>query len=84
MKARLIQIGNSKAIKIPKSLIEQYKLGGEIELIPLKSGLFIKTPSKTSDLWQFVFQTSAPGQKCSDGLAWHSFSNKFENEGWVW
>jgi antitoxin component of MazEF toxin-antitoxin module len=31
MKTNLIQIGNSKGIRIPKSLIEQYQLSGEIE-----------------------------------------------------
>jgi antitoxin component of MazEF toxin-antitoxin module len=46
MKTSLIQIGNSKGIRIPKSFIEQYQLHGEIELIPSNAGLLISSRPK--------------------------------------
>ena len=52
MKTNLIQIGNSKGIRIPKSFIEQYQLNGEIELIPSKSGLLITSSSKPRKGWE--------------------------------
>jgi antitoxin MazE len=84
MKTSIIQIGNSKGIRIPKSLLEQYQLTGEIELIPSKSGLLITSSSKPRNGWEEAFKNSALEQKDSDGLAWQSFSNKFDNEDWSW
>ena len=84
MKTHLIQIGNSKGIRIPKSLIEQYQLSGEIELIPSKTGLLITSSLKPRDGWDETFKNYAPVQKGSDDLTWQSISNKFDNEEWSW
>ena len=84
MKTNLIQIGNSKGIRIPKSLIEQYQLNGEIELIPSKSGLLITSSSKAREGWEEAFINSALEEKDSDGSACQSFSNKFDHEEWSW
>lgn len=41
--AKLIQIGNSRGIRIPKPLIEQAELeGGEVEFEVVKEGLLLK------------------------------------------
>ena len=84
MKTNLIQIGNSKGIRIPKSFIEQYQLNGEIELIPSRSGLLITSSLKPRDGWEDSFKNSAPAQKDANGLAWESFSNKFDKADWSW
>ncbi len=84
MKTNLIQIGNSKGIRIPKSLIEQYQLSGEIELIPSKDGLLITASSKPRDGWEEIFKNSAEGQTDAESTAWQTFSNKFDNEEWSW
>ena len=84
MKTNLIQIGNSKGIRIPKSLIEQYQLSGVIELIPSKSGLLITSSSKSRSGWEDLFKNSEARQKDSDSSAWQSVSNKFDNEEWSW
>jgi antitoxin MazE len=84
MKTNLIQIGNSKGIRIPKSFIEQYQLNGEIELIPSKSGLLITSSSKPRNGWEEVFKNSVAGQKDSDNSAWQSVSNQFDKEEWSW
>ncbi|HET6992527.1 MAG TPA: AbrB/MazE/SpoVT family DNA-binding domain-containing protein [Bacteroidia bacterium] len=84
MKTSLIQIGNSKGIRIPKSLIEQYQLSGEIELIPSNTGLLITSSRKPRSGWDEAFKNSTPEQKESDGLAWRTIPNKFDNEEWSW
>ena len=84
MKTNLIQIGNSKGIRIPKSFIEQYRLNGEIELIPSRNGLLITSSLKPRDGWEDIFKNSAPDQKDADSLAWRSVSNKFDKEEWSW
>jgi antitoxin MazE len=84
MKTNLIQIGNSKGIRIPKSLIEQYQLSGEIELIPSKDGLLITASSKPRNGWEEIFKNSVAGQMDAESTAWQTFSNKFDNEEWSW
>jgi len=84
MKTNLIQIGNSKGIRIPKSLIEQYQLSGQIELIPSNTGLLITSSLKPRSGWENLFKNAIPEQKDLDGLAWRAISNKFENEEWSW
>ena len=84
MKTNLIQIGNSKGIRIPKSFIDQYQLSGEIELIPSKNGLLITSSSKPRNGWEEEFKNSAKDQKDSDISAWQSVSNQFDNTEWSW
>ena len=55
MKTHLVQIGNSKGIRISKSLIEQFDLDGEIEIIPSSRGLLIKPLSKSRNKWENIF-----------------------------
>lgn len=52
MRAKIIQIGNSKGIIIPKSLIEQYKLRGELELLPSETGLLLTSMRKSRVGWE--------------------------------
>lgn len=84
MKTSLIQIGNSKGIRIPKSLIEQYQLNGEIELIPSNAGLLISSVSKPRSGWEDLFKNSVSDQKDLDALTWSAAPNKFDIEGWSW
>jgi len=84
MKTSLVQIGNSKGIRIPKSFIEQYHLDGEIELIPSKSGLLITASLKPRDGWEDAFKNSVSEKKNPDGFVWQSVPNKFDNDEWSW
>ena len=49
MKAAIIKIGNSKGVRIPKTLLEESKLRGEVEL-KLKDGTIIISPSSDEGL----------------------------------
>ena len=56
MKAKIIQIGNSKGLRLPKSIIEQCDLSNQVELIVDGTSLIIKaieeekTPRKDWDI----------------------------------
>jgi antitoxin component of MazEF toxin-antitoxin module len=84
MKTSLIQIGSSKGIRIPDSLVEKYQLRGDIELIPSKNGLLIRSSSKPRLGWEDAFKKSAEREKESDSSQWQSFSNTFDKEEWSW
>lgn len=56
MKAALIRIGNSRGIRIPKVLLEQYRFDDAVELEPRQDHLVIRptTPARTG--WDAAFR----------------------------
>lgn len=55
MEISLISIGNSKGIRLPKALIEQYNLKDSIELILEKGFIILKPKSKLRAGWEKAF-----------------------------
>ena len=45
-KTRMVRIGNSRGIRIPKVLIEQLGLGDEVELSVQGDGLVVRAPRR--------------------------------------
>ena len=85
MKTNLVQIGNSKGIRISKSLIEQFNLEGEIEIVPSSKGLLIKPLSKPRSKWEDVFiAASITSLEKDENVEWKNISNKFDKEEWTW
>jgi len=59
LKTRIVKIGNSQGIRIPKLLLQQSNLGKEIEL-ELRAGQIILRPSyQTRQNWEKQFQAMA-------------------------
>lgn len=59
MKAKLVRIGNSKGIRIPKPLIEQCGLEGGVE-IEVKDGTLVISPARTlREGWEAAFEAMA-------------------------
>lgn len=56
MKAKLVQIGNSKGIRIPKVVLEQCKLKGEVELEINDETLIIHPCHKKRKNWNLLFK----------------------------
>lgn len=61
MEAKLIDIGNSKGIRIPKKVIQKYHLGNKIDLEETRDGLLIR--AKYADeyklSWEETFKAQA-------------------------
>ncbi|MEW6664289.1 MAG: AbrB/MazE/SpoVT family DNA-binding domain-containing protein [Thermodesulfobacteriota bacterium] len=59
MKARIVRIGNSRGIRLPKPLVEQAGLGEEV-LIDVQGNRLIITPAaRPRALWTAAFQEMA-------------------------
>lgn len=59
MKTRIVPIGNSQGIRIPKPLLEQTGLSGEVE-ISAENGSLVIRPLKTPRAnWSAAFQKMA-------------------------
>lgn len=56
MTIQLISIGNSKGIRLSKTVIEKYQLKDSIELILEKDHIIIKPASKVREGWSSAFR----------------------------
>ena len=56
MEASIIKIGNSKGLRLPKTILEKYHIKDKVELI-LKNGYLIIKPIKTPrNGWEKAFE----------------------------
>ncbi len=82
MKAQIIQIGNSQGIRIPKMMLEETRLSGEVELVVHTDGLLIRSAKRPRGTWETQFKAIAdhdddhPLQPGPDG--------KFDSKEWKW
>lgn len=59
MKSRIVKIGNSQGIRIPKPLIEQTGLGTEVEIQVERDRLIIGPAARPRAGWDAAFQKMA-------------------------
>jgi antitoxin MazE len=84
MKTRIVAIGNSHGIRIPKPLLEQTGLSGEVEISVEGGALVIRSVKKPRASWAAAFQEMARRGEDAllDGAA-PSLSDWDEGE-WEW
>ena len=85
MITKVVKIGNSRGIRIPKSFIDQSGIKNEVELEVKYDRIIIKSLSEVRKNWEAAFQ------KMSDNnddilLDQDSLSNQssWDNEEWTW
>ncbi|MCC6421587.1 MAG: AbrB/MazE/SpoVT family DNA-binding domain-containing protein [Gemmataceae bacterium] len=66
MKTRIVPIGNSQGIRIPKALLQQTGLSGEVEISAEDDALVIRPVKKPRASWATAFQKMA--QRGDDAL----------------
>jgi antitoxin MazE len=59
MKSRIVPIGNSRGIRIPKLLLEQTGLSGEVEISAQDDALVIRPVKRPRAGWAPAFQKMA-------------------------
>ena len=82
MRTKLIQIGNSRGVRLSKALIEQFQLDEEIMLQPLENGISISSATSPRYDWEEKFKAAAPLTDKKD--EWNNLQNKFELEERTW
>lgn len=56
MKASIVQIGNSKGLRLSKSILERYNIRDQVELILEKSRIILKPVEKPRKGWDNAFK----------------------------
>lgn len=77
MELSIVQIGNSKGIRLSKTIIEKYNFVEKVKLILKEDEIILKPISKVGDGWDEAFKNMAA--KGEDELL---MPDVFEDEEW--
>lgn len=82
MKAPIITIGNSKAVKLPDEVIKKFNFEDEVELVFSINEISLKRPDGVREGWDKLFKD----EKINDEEIeeFNNMSNKFDDEEWEW
>ncbi len=81
VRSRIVRIGNSQGVRLPKPLIEQAGLSDEVELRVEHGQIVIAAPHTTRAGWAAAAQrASATG----DDLLESSGATRFDETEWEW
>jgi antitoxin MazE len=81
MKAQIIKIGNSHGIRIPKAVLEETRMAGDVEIEVTAEGILIRNINKPRSNWDAMFK--ALGDRDDDQSLGRS-STGFEKKDWQW
>jgi len=59
MRTRIVKIGNSQGIRIPKALLAQTNLHGEVEISVRRGSLVISATAPARGGWDYAFRQMA-------------------------
>ena len=85
MKTKLIRIGNSRGVRIPKSLIEQSGLSEDVELILKDNEIVLRSTNGPRKNWEQAFRKMAEqgdDQLHDEDMA--NVTNEWDESEWTW
>jgi len=82
MKAQIIQIGNSQGIRIPKVLLEESRMTGDVKLERHPDGILIRKAQTPRSGWDEAFKTMAENDE--DETVDLQAGSSFDRKEWQW
>ena len=80
--ARIIRIGNSRGIRVPKALLEQAQLSEEVELLAQPGRLVISNARKSRAGWSVAAKAMLEAE--DDVLLDEPTPTRFDEREWSW
>jgi antitoxin MazE len=84
MTAHLIDIGNSKGLKLPKNLIEKYDLDNELDIKPMMDGIFISKKKNLREGWDKQIKKAIASGDIPDDNPLENINSDWDNTEWTW
>ena len=84
MKINLINIGNSKGIRIPQAIIKQYNITESMEMVMMEEGFMLKPIEKEGIDWEKAFKKAEEISLTRNETIWLDQQNSFDKEEWTW
>ncbi len=82
MRARLVRIGNSRGVRLPKLLIEEAGLGEEVEVLVRDGTIVIASAQRPRTGWAAAAKRLR--EKDHDRLLDPPAATRFDREEWKW
>jgi antitoxin MazE len=83
VRSRIVRIGNSKGIRIPKALLEEAQLKDEVDITVENGALVVRPVRRVREGWAEAAR--AMHEAGEDGpLDGWDFPNKFDETEWEW
>lgn len=82
MKTQIIQIGNSQGVRLPKVLLEESRITGDVELELHPEGILIRNAQKPRAGWEEAFKLMAENE--DDEMGNEAGSTNFDKKEWQW
>ncbi len=85
MKTKIIKIGNSRGIRLPKAILQQLEINDVVELEVERDRIVIKPIRQTREGWRQAFQKMA--SKSDDRLLDGDntlYQSSWDEEEWIW
>ncbi len=83
MRARVIKIGNSQGLRIPKPILEQTGIMEEVEIEVEKNQIILRPVKNVREGWDAAFK--AMGEKGDDEpMIDDGISSAWDEEDWQW
>jgi len=82
MKAKLVQIGNSRGIRLPKPMIEEAKLNDEVDIHVREGAIIITSSSSPRSGWAEAAKQLR--DRKGDGLLDDGTATAFDETEWRW
>lgn len=84
MKTKIVRIGNSRGIRIPKSLLHQCRLEGPVEIEVQGNQLVVRPAARARSGWDEEFRTMHTS--CDDRLLDRELlaASRWDREEWRW
>jgi antitoxin MazE len=81
-RARIVRIGNSRGIRVPKVLLDQAQLPDEVELHAEPGRLIVRAARRPRADWAKAARAMGEGKH--DGLLDEPTATRFDREEWEW
>jgi antitoxin MazE len=84
MRAKIVRIGNSRGVRIPRALLERSGLGDEVELEADEHRIVIRAVRQPREGWSDAFRAM---RSESDDVLVHgdtSGQSTFDEDDWTW
>ncbi len=82
IRSKVVKIGNSRGIRIPRTVLEQAGLEDEVEMVVEGDKLIIQSPHKHRQGWDAQF--AAMAEQNDDRLLDEYTSTHWDDEEWTW
>ncbi len=82
MRTRIVRIGNSRGIRIPKLLLEQTGLNGQVDIRARHGSLVINRARRPRAGWADAFEEMA--RRGDDALLDPPSLSRWDKENWQW